>query len=148
LRRLLAERAQRPFTRVVIATSNDPGAILRTFASEQALGAEFYVEDAPPLAGTRFELTEQVPLSWEAFSRFITTLQALRGADLLHAKGLLNIDGCRGPVAVQFLGHVAHAPVELQAWPDQDRASRLDFITRGVEESAVRAMFDAVGRLS
>src|SRR4029077_6452193 len=101
----------------VIATSNDLGAILRTFASEQALGAEFYVEDAPPLAGTRFELTEQVPLSWEAFSRFITTLQALRGADLLHAKGLLNIDGCRGPVAVQFLGHVAHAPIELQAWP-------------------------------
>ena len=45
----------------------------------------------------RFTLTEDAPLSWDAFSRFITTLQALRGADLLRVKGVLNIEGCRGP---------------------------------------------------
>ena len=53
-------------------------------------------------------LTEDAPLSWDAFSRFATTLTALRGADLLQMKGLLNIAGCRGPVAVQFMGHLAH----------------------------------------
>ena len=92
-------------------------------------------------------LTEDAPLSWDAFSRFITTLQALRGADLLRVKGLLNVAGCRGPVVVQFMQHFAHRPVELQAWPDGERASRLEFITRNIEEAAVRSMFEAVRAL-
>jgi G3E family GTPase len=148
LRRLLAERAQRHFTRVVIETNNDLGAILRTFAAERALGAEFYVEDAPPLVGARFELTEQAPLPWDAFSRFIATLTALRGADLLHVKGMLNVAGCRGPVVVHFVQHLAHAPVELQTWPGEDRASRLEFITRNVEEKTVQNLFDSIRALA
>ena len=148
LRHLLADREQKHFTRVVIETSNDLGAILRTFATEQALGAEFYIEDAPPLAGARFELTDPAPLSWGAFSRFITTLQALRGADLLHVKGMLNIEVCRGPVVVQFMQHLALAPVELQAWPSGDRTSRVDFVTRNVEEKTVRDLFDSVRALT
>jgi hypothetical protein len=57
---------------------------------------------------------------------------------------MLNVDGCRGPVVVQLLQHLAHRPIELQAWPDDDRASRLAFTTRGIEESAVRELFNAV----
>ena len=151
LRRLLAERDQRHFTRVVIETCEDPGPILRTFATERALGADFHVEEDPGIhtdGAHRFVLTEDAPLSWDAFSRFITTLQALRGADLLCVKGLLNVTGCRGPVAVQFLQHLAHPPVELQAWPDGHRTSRLMFVTRNVEGMAVRKMFDAVRALS
>lgn len=149
LRRLLAGREQRHFTRVVIRSGEDLGPILRTFATERALGAAFYLEDPPVAARTqadlcRFVLTEDAPLHWDAFSRFITTLMALRGADLLHVKGLLNVAGCRGPVVVQFVQHLAHAPVELQAWPDDDRASRIAFVTREVEEAAVRRMLEAV----
>ena len=150
LRRLLAERDRRPFTCVVIETSEDRAPILRTFATGRALGAEFYVEDDPGIHADglgRFTLTEDAPLSWDAFSRFITTLQALRGADLLRVTGVLNVTGCRGPVAVQFLQHLAHQPVELPAWPDDDRTSRLTFVTRNVEETAVRKMFDAVRAL-
>ena len=95
-----------------------------------------------------FVLTEDTPLPWNSFSRFITTLQALRGADLLRAKGLLNVAGCRGPVAVQFMQHLALSPVELQAWPDDSRASRIAFVTRGIEEGAVRSMLDAVSALA
>jgi len=150
LRRLLAERDRRPFTCVVIETSEDRAPILRTFATGRALGAEFYVEDDPGIHADglgSFTLTEDAPLSWDAFSRFITTLQALRGADLLRVTGVLNVTGCRGPVAVQFLQHLAHQPVELPAWPDDDRTSRLTFVTRNVEETAVRKMFDAVRAL-
>jgi G3E family GTPase len=147
LRRLLAERERKPFTRAVIETGQDLGPILRTFTTEQALGAEFYVEDAPPLVGSRFELTERAPLSWDAFSRFITTLQALRGADLLHVKGILNIEGCHGPVVVKFVQHLAHPPVELQAWPGEGRVSRVTFVTRNVEEKIVRNLFDSIRAL-
>ncbi len=151
LRRLLAERGQRHFTRVAIETREDLGPILRTFAGERALGADFCVEEDPGIHAdgvSTFTLTDDAPLSWDAFSRFITTLQALRGADLFRVKGLLNVAGGRGPVAVQFLQHLALPPVELQSWPDDNRQSRLVFVTRNVEETAVRKMFDAVRAIS
>jgi G3E family GTPase len=147
LRDLLAEREQRPFDRIAIESGEQLGPILRTFTSERALGSEFHVEGAPPLDGDRFVLVEDTPLSWDAFSRFATTLTALRGADLRQAKGLLNIAGCRGPIAVQIVGHLAARLVELQAWPGDERASRLEFVTRGFDIVSVRAMFDAVRAL-
>jgi G3E family GTPase len=144
LRRLLAGREAKPFNRVFIETQQDIGPILRTFVSERALGSEYYVEDARSPDGSRFALADDAPLSWQAFSRFVATLTALRGADLLRAKGLLNIDGCRGPVAVQFMGHLAARPVELQQWPEGERESRQEFVTRGLGSKTVRDLFDAV----
>jgi G3E family GTPase len=151
LRRLLAERERRHFNQVVIETKQDIAPILRTFATERALGAEFYVEQAPILPASDgihdFVLTEDAPLSWQAFRRFISTLVMLRGPDVLHVKGLLNVTGCRGPVVVQFMRHLAHRPVELQAWPDEDRRSLIEFVTRNIEEETVRALFAAVRAL-
>ena len=141
---------------VVLETGEDLAPILRTFVAEQALGAEFYVESAPPDAAfgsntdrvERFVLTEHAPISWEAFSRFMTTLIALRGADLLQVKGSLDVVDCVGPVEVLFMGHLAARPIELQAWPDDGRASRLEFITRGIAENTVRDLFDGVRKLA
>ena len=73
---------------------------------------------------------------------------ALRGPDLLRVKGFLNVAGCRGPVLVQFVQHLAHPPVELAAWPDGDRASRLVFITRNISEQQVRDLLAAVRALA
>jgi len=75
------------------------------------------------------------------------TLLALRGGDILRAKGLLAIEGCIGPVVVQFVQHLAHPPAELQAWPDADRRSRLVFIARGIAERDVRALFVSIAAL-
>jgi G3E family GTPase len=144
---LLTEREQKPFSRIAIETGEPLGPILRTFVSERALGSEYYVEDAP-LDGGRFTLTESAPVSWDAFSRFAATLTALRGPDLLEMKGLLNIEGCHGPVAVQIMGHLAARPVELQAWPDGERATQIKFVTRNIEEQTVRSLFDSVRALA
>ena len=70
-------------------------------------------------------------------------LIALRGADLLRVKGLLHVHGARGPVVVHAVGHLAHPPIELQTWPDDDHSTRVVFITRGVSESAVKDLFAA-----
>jgi G3E family GTPase len=75
-------------------------------------------------------------------------LIALRGADLLRVKGFLNVEGCHGPVLVQFVQHLTHPPVELNAWPDHDRTSRLVFITRNIAEQPVRDLFAAVRSLT
>jgi G3E family GTPase len=95
-----------------------------------------------------FVLTADAPLAWDAFARAMETLIALRGPDLLRVKGLLNVAGCRGPVVVHAVQHLAHPPVELAAWPGADRTSRLVFITRGIPERQVRNLLDSVRALA
>ncbi len=91
-----------------------------------------------------FVITDTAPMAWNAFARAMETLMALRGPDLLRVKGLLNVEGCRGPVVVQFVQHLAHPPVELETWPDENRESRVVFITRNIAEQAVKDLFAAV----
>jgi len=99
-----------------------------------------------------FVLERQQPVEWPAFSRAMETLIALRGAELLRVKGILNVAGCRGPVVVQYVQHLSHPPVELQtwpeSWPDQNRDSRVVFITRNIREDAIRDLFAAVEGLA
>ena len=95
-----------------------------------------------------FVLEGQLPVVWPAFSRAMETLIALRGTDLLRVKGILNVAGCRGPVVVQYVQHLAHPPVELQSWPDQNRDSRVVFITRNIPETQIRDLFAAVEKLT
>jgi G3E family GTPase len=94
-----------------------------------------------------FTLIEDKPVAWEPFARAMETLIAMRGPDLLRVKGFLNVAGCRGPVVVQFVQHLAHPPAELNAWPDNDRRSRVVFITRGVSEAQVKELLAAVRAL-
>jgi G3E family GTPase len=110
----------------------------------QSVDRQFLAEAAHSDGIQSFVLSEDAPLTWGTFSRFMETLIALRGGDLLRVKGLLNVDGCRGPVVVQFVQHLAHPPTELAAWPDEDRRSRVVFIARNLNERAARNLFDAV----
>jgi G3E family GTPase len=65
------------------------------------------------------------------------TLRAHRGPDILRVKGLLNVKGCEGPVLVHYVQHLAHPPMELERWPDDNRSSYLVFITRGLTRTTV-----------
>jgi G3E family GTPase len=88
-----------------------------------------------------FALIFDEPLSWAAFEQTMAVLTALRGPDLLRVKGLVAIEECSGPVVVHFVQHVVHPPVELEEWPDDDRRSRLVFVTRGLSRDAVARLF-------
>jgi G3E family GTPase len=93
-------------------------------------------------------MREDAPIDWPLFQRAVETLIALRGEDLLRVKGLLNIAGGRGPVVFQAVQHLIHPPVELAAWPDADRSTRVVFITRHVAERQVRDLFAAIRALA
>jgi G3E family GTPase len=95
-----------------------------------------------------FALFFDSPLPWPVFEQAMAALTGLRGADLLRVKGLVAIAGCRGPVVVHAVQHVAHRPIELEDWPDQDRRSRLVFITRNLARAPVEALFAAVARVT
>lgn len=131
---------------VAVAGALDP----RAFTEPVAVADRpaLFCAEATHSDGIRsFVLTADQPLAWMPFARAMETLLALRGSDVLRAKGLLNIAGCRGPVVVQFVQHLAHPPVELTAWPDDNRQSRVVFITRDLAEDAVRRLFAAVRAL-
>ena len=95
-----------------------------------------------------FVLTDDRPLPWSAFGKAMDALMTLRGPDLLRVKGFLAVEGCQGPVVVQFVQHLSNPPVELEAWPDDNRQSRIVFITRGISERQVRALFEAMRALA
>jgi G3E family GTPase len=95
-----------------------------------------------------FVFTDDKPIAWPVFARAMDVLMQLRGNDLLRVKGFLDVDGCRGPVVVQFVQHLAHPPVELESWPDGNRQSRVVFITRDISEAQVRDLFKAVRALA
>ena len=95
-----------------------------------------------------FVLTHNKPMPWAAFARSMDTLMQLRGPDLLRVKGFLDVEGCKGPVLVQFVQHLAHPPVELESWPDENRQSRVVFITRNISEPQIRDLFKAIEALA
>ena len=115
------------------------------------MGAGFIAEDVEAAHTDNirsFTLTENAPIAWEPFARTMETLIALRGEDLLRVKGIVDVEGCSGPVVVQFVQHLAHPPIEMETWPDGPRLSRIVFITRGVGERQVRDLFAAVKALA
>jgi G3E family GTPase len=149
LRRRLA--ALNPRAPVATATSGalDPHWLIDAGDETVGTGRSAFVAEAEHGDDIRsFVMSEPEPLRWTPFARTMDTLMALRGPDLLRAKGLLNVEGCRGPVVVQFVQHLAHPPVELTEWPSDDRASRLVFITRNIAEREIRDLFAAVTTLS
>jgi G3E family GTPase len=146
-------RALNPRAAIHIAIEGDlePHCLIEadTGADVDATGRAGFVAEARHSDGiASFVLTEPAPLPWDAFARSMETLIALRGPDLLRVKGFLNVAGCRGPVMVHVVQHLAHPPVELAAWPDRNRVSRLVFITRNIPEGQVRNLIAAVRALA
>jgi len=123
----------------------DPRRVIEPIAAERT---GFVAEAAHGDGIASFVIEMAQPIEYPTFARAMETLIALRGSDLLRAKGILNVAGCRGPVVVQYVHHLAHPPVELESWPDQNRDGRVVFITRGIAELDVRNLFAAVRALA
>jgi G3E family GTPase len=73
---------------------------------------------------------------------WLNLLAALKGANLLRVKGIVNVEG--RPVAVHAVQSVIHEPIELAGWPTDDRASRIVFITREMARADLEATLPAL----
>jgi len=92
-----------------------------------------------------FVLRFEQPMAWGSFTQCLEVLTALRGPDLLRVKGLVNVEGKAGPMVVQGVQHLFHPPLELAAWPGEDRSTRLVFITRDIPRQTIADLFAAIG---
>jgi len=86
------------------------------------------------------------PIALAALQRWLQSITSLRGADLLRMKGVVNVEGLPGPVVVQGVQHLLHPPVRMPRWPDNDRQTRIVFITRDIPEAALRNSLEVLSK--
>jgi G3E family GTPase len=87
-------------------------------------------------------LTFDGPVDWTAFGIWFSMLLHTRGEDVLRVKGLVDV-GEAGPVLLNGVQHIVHPPEHLGEWPDEDRRSRIIFITRGIRSEELLASLEA-----
>ncbi|SLN09895.1 putative GTP-binding protein YjiA [Roseivivax jejudonensis] len=105
--------------------------------SEQA-GADGHAHHSDHTAGTQsFVLRYPDRIDWTAFGVWLTALLHAHGEKILRVKGILNVRESDTPVVIHGVQHVVHPPMHLNAWPDDDRESRIVFITRGLDKSRI-----------
>jgi G3E family GTPase len=83
------------------------------------------------------------PLGWRPLDAWLRRIRIGHAERLLRLKFMLDIHGVDGPVVVQGLHHVLTAPVELDAWPEGKRQSRLVLIADRATIDAVRESWAA-----
>ena len=73
---------------------------------------------------------------------WLDLLSVYQGPSLLRVKGILNVEG--RPVLINVVQHACHPPRTLDEWPDDDRSSRIVFITHGLERGTLEATLEAL----
>jgi G3E family GTPase len=91
-----------------------------------------------------FTLTADKPIPAGTFHMFIDLLRSLHGPNLLRLKGIVQLaEAPEKPIVIHAVQHVFHPFNQLARWPDDDRRTRLVFITRDLPEQTIREMFAA-----
>jgi G3E family GTPase len=88
------------------------------------------IEHTPEVATLAFTLED--PIEWSPFSVWLSLLLHAHGENVLRFKALLNVAGWSGPVMLDGIHHLIHAPIHLPAWPDGLRTSRIVVIAKGI----------------
>lgn len=87
------------------------------------------------------------PVNWHMFGVWLTMLLHRHGRQILRMKGLLEVGGEGGPLVLEGVQHVIHAPRHLPDWPEAERHSRIVVIVRDLNidliEESLHAFQDA-----
>ena len=78
------------------------------------------------------------------FDLFLDLLRQAHGPHLLRVKGIVGLDDEPDrPVVIHGVQHVFHPPVSLEAWPKDERRTRIVFILRDMDPSFVEGLWRA-----
>jgi G3E family GTPase len=119
-------------------------------AVERWLSEDAYAMGAPARAAGRhgngihaFAVRHEAPVTGAGLAAWLSLMAALKGANLLRVKGIINVEG--NPVAVHVVQSVIHEPLTLESWPSADRSTRIVFITRGMAREEIESTLPALG---
>lgn len=91
-----------------------------------------------------FAIIRDGPVASDALRRFLDLLAMSAGPRLLRVKGLVHDrDEPERPRVIHVVRHAVCPPAVLDAWPSEDRRTRLVFITDGIEPEPMRQLFEA-----
>jgi G3E family GTPase len=96
-----------------------------------------------------FVLTRDNPLSREELQFLLDGIGQNLGAGLLRVKGLVNIAEEPGrPAVIQGAQHLLHTMTWLDRWPDEDKRTRIVFITQGIVRERLKETLDLLDRFA
>ena len=91
-----------------------------------------------------FALAADQAIPASTFDMFLDLLRSAHGPNLLRLKGIVKLaETPDRPVVIHGVQHVLHPAAQLDGWPDSDHRTRMVFIVRDIEPSAIRGLFDA-----
>tara|TARA_B100000085_G_scaffold284193_1_gene316634 strand:- start:518 stop:1576 length:1059 start_codon:yes stop_codon:yes gene_type:complete len=88
-----------------------------------------------------FSMMSENPVNMIAFSFFRDMITAALGANLLRMKGIVNIAGEERPAVIHGVQHIFHPVQWLETWPDNDRRTKLVFITQNIKKEQIEDFF-------
>jgi G3E family GTPase len=92
-----------------------------------------------------FCLRRSAPLHAVTLSLFLQVLAEHCGAKLLRMKGLVDVLESPGrPAVIHGVQHVFHPPAWLEAWPDDDRTTRIVVISQGLDAGWLQDLIEVL----
>jgi G3E family GTPase len=85
-----------------------------------------------------FVISFAEPVAWQSLVDALEMLTSYRGDNLLRIKGIVNVADEKLPRVIHAVQHTIYPAATLPAWPDDDRSTRLVFITRDLDEALIR----------
>jgi G3E family GTPase len=90
-------------------------------------------------------MTSEKPIAAKDLDAFFLVLKAAASIRLLRLKGIICLaDDPERPLVVHCVQHSVHPPKRLDAWPSDDRRTRIVAITHDIDPKALRQLFEAV----
>jgi G3E family GTPase len=73
------------------------------------------------------------PVDWPVLHGWLSQVRRTWSDHLLRVKGIVAVTGESGPLVIHGVHDTFHPPVLLPEWPDEDRRTRIVFITRDLK---------------
>ncbi|MDE1972391.1 MAG: GTP-binding protein [Hyphomicrobiales bacterium] len=96
-----------------------------------------------------FCFTRREPIAREALRLLLDALQQNLGPNLLRVKGIVHVaEEPDRPAVIQGAQQLLHNLAWLDRWPDDDRTSKIVFITQGYDRADVEDMIAVLDRVA
>ena len=91
-----------------------------------------------------FTITSKKAITKWNLDLFLELLRSYHGPNLLRVKGIIKLEeDPERPMVIHGVQHIFHPPAQLEAWPDEDKTTRIVFITKDIKRKQLSELFKA-----